>query len=84
MSQKDKLIKKLKSRPKNMTFDEVEALLNSLDYKKSDKGRTSGSRVIFESDKHPAILLHKPHLRKEMLEYQIKQIIEILETEEHI
>ncbi len=84
MSQKDKLIKKLKSRPKNMTFDEVESLLNSLDYKRSDKGRTSISRVIFESDKHPAILLHKPHPRKEMLEYQIKQIIEILETEELI
>ena len=84
MSQEDKLIKKLKSRPKNMTFDEVESFLNSLDYNKSDKGRTSGSRVIFESDKHPAILLHKPHPRKEMLEYQIKQIIEILETEELI
>ena len=67
-----------------MTFDEVESLLNSLDYNKSDKGSTSGSRVIFESDKHPAILLHKPHPRKEMLEYQIKQIIEILETEELI
>ncbi len=84
MSPKDKLIKKLKSRPKNMTFDEIEALLNSLDYTRSDKGRTSGSRVIFESDKHPAILLHKPHPRKELLDYQIKQIIEVLEQEDLI
>lgn len=84
MSQKDKLIKRLKSRPKDMTFDEIEALLNSLEYKRSDKGRTSGSRVIFESASHPAILMHKPHPRKVMLEYQIKQIIEILETEELI
>ncbi len=84
MSQKDKLIKKLKSRPKNMTFDEIEALLNSLDYTRSDKGRTSGSRVIFESEKHSAILLHKPHPRKELLDYQIKQIIEVLEQEDLI
>lgn len=84
MSQKDKLIKKLKSRPKNMTFDEIEALLNSLGYRRSDKGRTSGSWVIFESDKHPPILLHKPHPRKEMLEYQIKQIVDVLEMEELI
>ncbi len=67
-----------------MMLDEVEALLNSLGYKRFDKGRTSGSRVIFESDKHPTILLHKPHPRKELLEYQIKQIIDILETEELI
>ncbi len=82
MSQKDKLVIKLKSRPKNMTFDEIESLLNSFGYKRSDKGRTSGSRIIFESEKHPSILLHKPHPRKEMLEYQIKQIIDVLETEE--
>lgn len=27
------------------------------------------------------ILLHKPHQRKELLDYQIKQLIEILEQE---
>lgn len=82
MGQKDKLIAKLKSNPKNFTFDEAESLLGYLDYRKSNRGKTSGSRVMFTSNKHKAkILLHKPHPRKELLEYQIKQLIDLLEQE---
>ena len=82
MGQKDKLIAKLKSNPKNFTFDEAESLLGYLDYRKSNKGKTSGSRVMFTSNKHKAkILLHKLHPRKELLEYQIKQLIDLLEQE---
>lgn len=77
MGQKEKLM----SVPKHMTFEELETLLRYLTYVRSDKGRTSGSRVMFVSDGHPPILLHKPHPRKELLEYQIKQIIEILKQE---
>ena len=36
---------------------------------------------MFLSENHPPILMHKPHPRKELLEYQIKQLIEILEQE---
>lgn len=61
MGQKEKLIKKLKSVPKDMTFEEVETLLRYLTYLRSNKGKTSGSRVLFSSDSHPPILLHKPH-----------------------
>ena len=81
MSHKEKLIQKLKSRPKDMTFEEVESLLKYLTYSRSNKGRTSGSRVMFVSDQYAPILLHKPHPRKELLAYQVKQLIEILEQE---
>lgn len=81
MGQKDKLIQKLKSKPKDMTFEEVETLLNYLSYTRSDKGRTSGSRVMFTSPEHAPILLHKPHPRKELLAYQVKQLAELLEQE---
>lgn len=81
LGQKEKLIKRLKSKPRDFTFDEAEALLGYLNYKRSDKGRTSGSRVMFTSDDHAPILLHKPHPRKELLEYQVKQLIEILVQE---
>lgn len=81
MGQKEKLIRKLKSIPRDMTFDEAETLLRYLTYLRSNTGKTSGSRVMFTSDSHPPILLHKPHPRKELLEYQIKQLIEILEQE---
>ena len=81
LGQKEKLIKRLKSKPRDFTFDEAETLLGCLDYKRSDKGRTSGSRVMFTSDDHVPILLHKPHPRKELLEYQVKQLIETLVQE---
>ena len=82
MGRKEKLIAKLKSNPKTFTFDEAEALLNYFSYHISNKGKTSGSRVMFTSEEHKTkILLHKPHPRKELLEYQIKQLIEQLQQE---
>lgn len=81
MGQKEKLIQRLKSKPKDFTFNEAETLLGYLSYRHSNKGRTSGSRVVFVSDDHAPILLHKPHPRKELLEYQIKQLIDVLEQE---
>lgn len=79
MGKKDKLIKRLKSRPKDFTFDEAETLLKYFDFAYSNKGKTSGSRVIFESENHGCIMLHKPHPQKELKDYQIKQLIEYLE-----
>ena len=81
MGQKEKLINRLKSKPKDFTFEELETLLKYLNYIRSDKGKTSGSRVMFISNEHPPIMMHKPHPRKELLEYQIKQVIEILKQE---
>lgn len=81
MSQKEKLIQKLKSKPRNFTFDDAEALLGYFTYSRSNKGKTSGSRVMFVSNQYPPILLHKPHPRKEFLEYQIKQLISALKQE---
>ena len=81
MGQKEKLIERLRSKPRDFTFDEAETLLGYLSYRRSDKGRTSGSRVAFVSDDHAPILLHRPHPRKELLEYQIKQLLDTLEQE---
>ena len=84
MGQKDKLIQRLKSKPKDFTFDDAETLLKYLDFVCSNKGKTSGSRIMFVSDKHGSILLHKPHPQKELKAYQVKQLIEFLEQEELI
>ncbi|MBQ7313651.1 MAG: type II toxin-antitoxin system HicA family toxin [Clostridia bacterium] len=81
MGQKEKLIRRLLSKPKDFTFDEVKTLLRYLDYHRSDKGRISGSRVMFTSEKHAPIMMHKPHPRKELLEYQIRQLIDVLKQE---
>ena len=82
MGQIDKLIDRLKSRPKDFTFDELERLLNYLSFEKDNKGKTSGSRVLFRSNTTSTqILLHKPHPGNELRAYQIKQVIETLEQE---
>ena len=82
MGQKEKLIAKLKSNPKDFTFEEAETLLGYLSYHRSNKGKTSGSRIMFASEETNAkILLHKPHPRKELLSYQVKQLIQHLEQE---
>lgn len=81
MGQKEKLIQRLKSKPRDFTFEEAETLLNFLSYTRSNKGGTSGSRVMFISNEHAPILLHKPHPRKELLAYQVKQLLEVLEQE---
>ena len=36
---------------------------------------------MFISEKHEALLLHKPHPQKELKAYQVKQLIEVLEQE---
>ena len=60
MSTKDKLIERFKKQPKDFTFDELVRLLSVLGFAIDNKGKTSGSRVVFENgDKE--IELHKPH-----------------------
>lgn len=81
MGKKEKLIKRLLSLPKDFTFNEAETLLNYLSYSRSNKGKTSGSRVIFLSDTHSPILLHKPHPNNELKNYQVKQLVQILKDE---
>ncbi len=84
MGQKEKLIIRLRSKPRDFTFDEAERLLNFLGYKRTDKGKTSGSRVMFISEDRAPIMLHKPHPNNELKEYQIKQLILQLEEEDLI
>ncbi len=80
MGKLEKMIERLKSNPKDFTFEEMQTLLLALGFELSNKGKTSGSRVKFFKD-GVFIILHKPHPRKELLSYQIKQIIEILSEE---
>jgi hypothetical protein len=61
MSTKDKLRERFLKMPSDFTFDEMQQLLAGYGYEKGNKGRTSGSRVIFKNgDKRP-IMLHKPY-----------------------
>ena len=62
-------------------FHDAEVLLDYLEFTKSNKGKTSGSRVMFTSEEHGSILLHKPHPQKELKAYQVRQLCDLLEQE---
>ena len=80
MSSKDKLIARFLALPSDFTFDELERLLTILGYSRSNKGKTSGSRVIFkDKDGHP-IMLHKPHPGNIVKMYALRQVLEELQS----
>lgn len=84
MSTKDKLIERFLTLPSNFTFDELERLLTIFGYTRSNKGKTSGSRVIFkDKDGHP-IMLHKPHPGNIVKMYALRQVLEELQSKGYI
>ena len=77
MSKLDKLLKRLYSKPKDFTYQEAKTLLEQLEFIEYNKGKTSGSRVVFIDKNGHKIELHKPHNSEKTLKpYQIKDIIE--------
>ena len=73
MSKLEKEIERLKSKPKDYTYEEAKSLLNKLGYIENNKGKTSGSRVIFINKENIKIELHKPHPRNVLKMYQIEK-----------
>ncbi|MBO4670594.1 MAG: type II toxin-antitoxin system HicA family toxin [Bacteroidales bacterium] len=78
MGTKEKLLARLKRLPADFTFKEAARLLSLLGYEKNDKGKTSGSRVLFIDKQNRKILLHRPHPESVLKEYTLKHIIDKL------
>ena len=78
MSKKEKLARRLRSRPTDFTFDELTTLLRSFGYSMEPAGKTGGSRVAFSNPDGDYIRLHKPHPRNILKMYQINDIVENL------
>ena len=70
-----KELKRLQTKPKDFTYDEAKNILNKLGFYEENKGKTSGSRVVFISDKEIKIELHKPHPGNVLKPYQINILI---------
>lgn len=62
MSELEKLKERLKSLPKDFTYNETKSLLTKLGFTEFNKGKTSGSRVkFFRATDGLTIRCHKPH-----------------------
>ena len=81
MSTKEKLLRRLLAMPNDLTFSEAAVLLGHFGFIQGNKGKTSGSRVIFVNGNGVFIILHRPHPGNCLNRYQIKQIISVLRSE---
>ena len=81
MSRKEKLVERFRKQPKDFTFQELTKLLSGFGYIEENKGRTSGSRVLFyNKEKGHSIMLHKPHPGNILKSYALKYVLQELET----
>ena len=78
MGTKEKLRNRFLKMPSDITFDEMQRLLEGYGYEKSNKGNTSGSRLIFKNGNKRPIMLHKPHPGNIVKDYAMKQVFEDL------
>lgn len=79
MGKREKLIERFLRQPKDFTFDEMITLLGYYGFEKHDKGKTSGSRVMFKNKDSQAIMLHKPHPGNIVKSYAMRQVKEYLQ-----
>ena len=75
MSKIEKQIERLKSKPKDYTYEEAKNLLNKLGFFENNKGKTSGSRVEFIDTYGRKIMLHKPHPSNIIKMYKVNDML---------
>ncbi len=78
VTRRDKLIERLKSKPKDFSWDELVRLLDGLGYREAAPGKTDGSRRRFVHATAPAIALHKPHPGKILKLYVVEAVLAVL------
>ena len=84
MGRREKLVARLKGRPKDFTWDELVGLLEGLGYVEAATGKTGGSRRRFIHETAPTIALHKPHPGNIVKMYVIDDVLRIMTEEDLI
>ena len=79
MGTKEKLILRFKALPNDLTWPELVRLFSMFGYEISNKGKSSGSRVIFKKGES-AYAAHKPHPGSIVKPYVMKQVYEFLKN----
>lgn len=79
MSKKEKLINRVLYVPSDLTYEELRSFLNFFGFLEGNKGKTSGSRVIFyRKEDGRLIFLHKPHPNNIVGKNTIRAVIDKL------
>ncbi|MDO4311402.1 MAG: type II toxin-antitoxin system HicA family toxin [Prevotella sp.] len=83
MGTKEKLIERFKKQPNDFNWNELVRLFSVLGYQIDNKGKTSGSRVIFVKG-NSSYTAHKPHPGSIVKTYVMKQVFDFLTKNELI
>ena len=83
MSTKDKLIERFRKQPKDFTWEELVRLFRIFGFSLENKGKTSGSRVLFEKG-NKGYFVHRPHPTNTIGKYSMKQISDYLKDNDLI
>ncbi len=82
MSKFEKALARIKTYPKDFTYDEMKALLEHLGFVEHNKGKTSGSAVSFikyVNDQPRVFMFHKPHPGNIVKACYIKRLVILLQ-----
>ncbi len=83
MGTKEKLIERFKKQPNDFNWNELVRLFSVLGYQIDNKGKTSGSWVIFVKG-NSSYTAHKPHPGSIVKTYVMKQVFDFLTKNELI
>lgn len=78
MSRKQKLLDRLKSKPKDFTWDELVTLMRQKGYEIVSMKKTGSKRTFFNKKLNRIVHMHEPHPQKVLKSYQIKVALQIL------
>lgn len=79
MSQRDALIERLLSKPKDFTLQELDRLMGQCHCEKDSRGRTSGSAINYcHVPTKRVFSCHRPHPGSIIKPYLVKEIIQFL------
>lgn len=79
MGSNEKLIDSFRTLPKDFTWNEFVRLFGILGFVLGNKGKTSGSRIIFTKG-NMKYIAHKPHPEKYIKMYVMKQTLEFFKN----
>jgi predicted RNA binding protein YcfA (HicA-like mRNA interferase family) len=79
LARAEKLIARLRARPKDLSWDELVRALEALGFGQAKPGRTGGSRRRFVHPTGPVITLHQPHPARVVKRYVIEDVLKALE-----
>jgi predicted RNA binding protein YcfA (HicA-like mRNA interferase family) len=74
----DKLIERVRSVPKDLSWAELTRLLGHFGYTEQ---KDKGSRRKFKGERLPTLILHEPHPGRIVKQYAVRYVKETLENE---